>query len=54
LPCRSCFGITAFKEEGTLAAALMQIGGETAFKLMVPLLAGIAYSIADRPGLARG
>jgi PTS system fructose-specific IIC component len=33
----------------------MQIGGETAFKLMVPLLAGyIAYSIADRPGLAPG
>ncbi|VEF08610.1 PTS system fructose-specific EIIBC componentFruA [Pseudomonas fluorescens] len=49
------FGITAFKEEGTLAAALMQIGGESAFKLMVPLLAGyIAYSIADRPGLAPG
>lgn len=49
------FGINAFKEEGTLAAALMQIGGEAAFKLMVPLLAGyIAYSIADRPGLAPG
>lgn len=49
------FGITAYKEEGTLAAALMQIGGDTAFKLMVPLLAGyIAYSIADRPGLAPG
>ena len=49
------FGIEAFKEQGTLAAALMQIGGETAFKLMVPLLAGyIAYSIADRPGLAPG
>jgi len=49
------FGITAFKEPGTLAAALMQIGGESAFKLMVPLLAGyIAYSIADRPGLAPG
>jgi len=49
------FGIEAFKEEGTLAAALMQIGGETAFQLMVPLLAGyIAYSIADRPGLAPG
>ena len=30
----------------------MQIGGDAAFKLMVPLLAGyIAYSIADRPGL---
>ncbi|MGV8919124.1 MAG: PTS fructose-like transporter subunit IIB [Pseudomonas sp.] len=49
------FGITAFKEQGTLAAALMQIGGDSAFKLMVPMLAGyIAYSIADRPGLAPG
>ncbi|MBU1330629.1 MAG: fructose-specific PTS transporter subunit EIIC [Gammaproteobacteria bacterium] len=49
------FGIEAFKEEGTLAAALMQIGGDAAFKLMVPVLAGyIAYSIADRPGLAPG
>ncbi len=49
------FGIEAFKEEGTLAAALIKIGGETAFQLMVPLLAGyIAYSIADRPGLAPG
>ena len=49
------FGINAYKEEGTLAAALMQIGGDAAFKLMVPLLAGyIAYSIADRPGLAPG
>lgn len=49
------FGIDAFKEEGTLAAALMQIGGDTAFALMVPVLAGfIAFSIADRPGLAPG
>lgn len=49
------FGIEAFKEQGTLAAALMQIGGDAAFKLMVPVLAGyIAYSIADRPGLAPG
>ena len=49
------FGIEAFKEAGTLPAALMQIGGDTAFKLMVPMLAGyIAYSIADRPGLAPG
>lgn len=49
------FGIEAYKEPGTLAAALMQIGGDAAFKLMVPLLAGyIAYSIADRPGLAPG
>ena len=50
------FGITAFKEQGTLAAALMQIGGgAAAFGLMVPVLAGfIAFSIADRPGLAPG
>lgn len=49
------FGITAFKEPGTLAAALMQIGGGTAFALMVPVLAGfIAFSIADRPGLTPG
>jgi PTS system fructose-specific IIC component len=49
------FGIEAFKEEGSLAATLMQIGGDAAFKLMVPVLAGyIAYSIADRPGLAPG
>ncbi|MCT2386689.1 PTS fructose transporter subunit IIBC [Erwinia pyrifoliae] len=49
------FGITAFKEPGTLAAALMQIGGNTALALMVPVLAGfIAFSIADRPGLAPG
>lgn len=49
------FGITAFKEQGTLAAALMQIGGGSAFALMVPILAGfIAFSIADRPGLTPG
>ncbi|RAH38647.1 PTS fructose-like transporter subunit IIB [Halomonas sp. SL1] len=49
------FGIEAFQEEGTLPAALMQIGGGTAFALMVPVLAGyIAYSIADRPGIAPG
>ncbi|MQG93663.1 PTS fructose-like transporter subunit IIB [Pseudomonas sp. MN1F] len=49
------FGIEAYKQPGTLPAALMQIGGEAAFKLMVPLLAGyIAWSIADRPGLAPG
>ena len=52
----SCvFGIEAFKQEGTLAAALMQIGGGSAFALMVPVLAGyIAFSIADRPGLTPG
>lgn len=49
------FGIEAFKEEGTLAAALMNIGGGSAFALMIPVLAGyIAFSIADRPGLAPG
>jgi PTS system fructose-specific IIC component len=49
------FGIEAFKEKGTLAAALMDIGGGAAFALMIPVLAGfIAFSIADRPGLAPG
>jgi len=49
------FGIEAFKEEGTLAAALMSIGGGAAFHIMVAVLAGyIAFSIADRPGLAPG
>jgi len=49
------FGIEAFKQEGTLAAALMNIGGGAAFALMVPILAGfIAFSIADKPGLAPG
>lgn len=49
------FGIKAFEQEGTLAAALMKIGGGSAFSLMVPILAGyIAYSIADRPGLVPG
>lgn len=48
------FGIEAFKEEGTMAAALMNIGGGSAFALMIPVLAGfIAFSIADRPGLAQ-
>lgn len=48
------FGIEAFKQPGTLPAALKQIG-DAAFTLMVPLLAGyIAWSIADRPGLAPG
>ncbi|AFC28229.1 FruA [Paenibacillus mucilaginosus 3016] len=49
------FGIEAFKQEGTLAAALMNIGGGAAFALMVPILSGfIAFSIADRVGLAPG
>ncbi len=43
------------KWKDTLAAALMQIGGGSAFALMVPVLAGfIAFSIADRPGLTPG
>lgn len=42
-------------EEGTFGNALMQIGGESAFTLIVPVLSGfIAFSIADRPGLAPG
>lgn len=49
------FGIKAFEQKGTLAAALMDIGGGSAFALMVPVLAGfIAFSIAEKPGLAPG
>ena len=41
--------------EGTLGYALGQIGAKAAFALIVPALAGyIAYSIADRPGIAPG
>ncbi|MCS6844279.1 MAG: PTS fructose-like transporter subunit IIB [Caldilineales bacterium] len=41
--------------QGSLAWALMLIGGGTAFALFVPVLAAfIAYSIADRPGIAPG
>jgi PTS system fructose-specific IIC component len=41
--------------QGTLAWALMEVGGGTAFALFVPVLAAfIAYSIADRPGIAPG
>ncbi|MDO4223039.1 MAG: fructose-specific PTS transporter subunit EIIC [Acinetobacter sp.] len=48
------FGIEAFKQQGSLADVLMQTG-KAAFTLMVPILSGyIAYSIADRPGLAAG
>ena len=48
------FGINAFEEKGSLAEVLMHTG-KAAFGLMVPILAGyIAYSIADRPGLAPG
>lgn len=49
------FGYDAFQTEGTLPAYLMAIGGGGGFALMVPILAGyIAYSIADRPGIAPG
>ncbi|WP_042355914.1 PTS fructose transporter subunit IIABC [Bacillus rubiinfantis] len=38
-----------------IAATLKQIGGDNAFALMIPVLAGfIAMSIADRPGFAAG
>ena len=48
------FGIKAFEVEGTLAAALMKTGS-AAFTLMIPILSGyIAYSIANRAGLAAG
>lgn len=49
-------GYKGFEQAGSLAAWLMGIGGGSgAFGLMVPILAGyIAYSIADRPGLAVG
>jgi PTS system fructose-specific IIC component len=42
-------------EPGSIGAALGQIGGDAAFALIVPVLSGyIAFSIADRPGLAPG
>ena len=48
-------GLNAGAQEGTLAWALMKIGGGTAFQLYIPVLAAfIAYSIADRPGLTSG
>jgi PTS system fructose-specific IIC component len=50
-------GIYVYKDEfrNTLGWALFQIGAPSAFALMVPILAGfIAYSIADRPGIAPG
>jgi fructose PTS system EIIBC or EIIC component len=41
--------------EGSLAASLMKIGGDTAFRLFIAVFSGfIAYSIADRPGIAPG
>ena len=41
--------------KGTLGWTLFQVGAKGGFALMVPALAGyIAFSIADRPGLAPG
>lgn len=53
------FGIKAFDPNdpayNPIAKALMDIGGGSAFALMVPVLAGfIAFSIADKPGLTPG
>ncbi|HOW76767.1 MAG TPA: PTS fructose-like transporter subunit IIB [Candidatus Competibacteraceae bacterium] len=50
-------GINVFADAnaGTLGWTLFQIGAKAGFTLMVPILAGfIAYSIADRPGIAPG
>ncbi|MDO5631216.1 MAG: fructose-specific PTS transporter subunit EIIC [Paracoccus sp. (in: a-proteobacteria)] len=50
-------GIYVYEDQyqGTLGWTLFQIGANGAFTLMVPALAGyIAYSIADRPGIAPG
>jgi PTS system fructose-specific IIC component len=49
------FGLHAADQKGSLAAAFMQIGADSAFKLMLPVLAGyIAYSIAGQPGVTPG
>ncbi len=50
-------GIYVYTDEyaGTLGNTLFHIGKDGAFSLFLPVLAGyIAYSIADRPGLAPG
>ncbi|AWN51385.1 fructose-specific PTS transporter subunit EIIC [Methylobacterium sp. 17Sr1-1] len=50
-------GIDAMSPEnkGSLGFAMGEIGAKAAFALIVPALAGyIAYSIADRPGIAPG
>lgn len=42
-------------QSGTVAYALYDIGARAGFALIVPALAGyIAYSVADRPGIAPG
>lgn len=49
------FGIETAATEGTFAYVLNYIGGQAGFGFMVPILgAFIAYSIADRPGIAPG
>lgn len=52
------FGIEAFKDETIfhgIPKALIDIGGGAAFHLMIAVFAGyVAFSIADRPGLAVG
>lgn len=52
------FGFDAFQHEDIahgLPKALMDIGGGAAFHLMIAVFAGyVAFSIADRPGLAVG
>lgn len=52
------FGVEAFKDAAIaygLPKALMDIGGGSAFALMIAVFSGyVAYSIADRPGLAIG
>jgi PTS system fructose-specific IIC component len=48
-------GIYAGNAKGTIGWALLQIGSGAAFALIVPVLSAfIAYSIADRPGVAPG
>ena len=48
------FGIDASGVEGSLPFYLNKIGG-IAFSVMIPIMAGfIAYSMADRPGIAPG
>lgn len=54
IACSFIFGIYAFKTQGSIAWGLKTIG-DSAMGLMVPILAGyIAFSIADKPGLAPG
>ena len=49
------FGIYSAEQEWSFPWALMQIGGNTLFSLLVPILSAyIAFSIADRPGLVPG